>query len=333
MAPLISLVIPNRNGEATIGKCLEAAFSSSYTHFEVIVVDDCSNDRSIEIIKRYPCTLVRLEKHSGASTARNAGARSGKGDTLFFTDADCLLQRDTLSIVSRTVADEGPDVVVGGTYTRVPHDKRFFSVFQSVFISYSETKRPDRPDYIATHAMAIDARAFRAANGFAEDFLPILEDVEFSHRLRMAGYKLVMNPDLQVRHIFNYSLFGSLRNALRKSLYWTVYSLGNRDLLSDSGAASIELKINVGTYFLGALFLLIALLTGNPLYLSLMVLGVALSLLVNRGLFRAMYRTGGFAFASAAAAYYVMVYPLPVGAGALAGVLRYLGAPRRPRLD
>ncbi len=331
MARFISVVIPNRNGEATIGKCLDAVFSSRYEDFEVIVVDDASEDASIAIIETFPCRLLRLETHSGAARARNLGALHSKGDTLFFTDADCLLQEDTLSIAGKTLAGEGPDVVLGGTYTPIPYDRRFFSVFQSVFINYAETKNADRPDYIATHAMVIDARTFRENNGFAEEFLPILEDVEFSHRLRRAGYRLRMDPQLQVRHIFNFSVLGSLRNALRKSLYWTIYSLARGDLLADSGTASTELKINVGTYALGALLLLLAFSTGRPLFLLFLPLLIAFNLFSNRGLIRALSSTGGPGFAVAATLYYVLAYPAAVGTGALLGALRYLAAAARPR--
>ncbi|HWR72893.1 MAG TPA: glycosyltransferase family A protein, partial [Nitrospirota bacterium] len=130
---LISVIIPVHNGEATIGKCLEAVFASRYARFEVIVVDDRSTDDSPDIIGRYPCRLVRLETHAGASAARNAGARQSTGEYLFFIDADCVLQEDTLSRVNSALAGAGP-AVVGGTYTPLPFDSGFFSTFQSVFI-------------------------------------------------------------------------------------------------------------------------------------------------------------------------------------------------------
>jgi hypothetical protein len=134
-----------------------------------------------------------------------------------------------------------------------------------------------------------------------------------------------------VRHIFNFSVLGSLRNALRKSLYWTNYSLARGDLLADSGTASTELKINVGTYVLGALLLLLALSTGQPLFLPVLPPLIAFNLLANRGLIRALSSTGGPGFAVAATLYYVLVYPLAVGTGALLGGLRYLAAAERPR--
>ena len=117
MTPLISIIIPNRNGEATIGLCLEAVYRSTYEPFEVIVVDDDSGDRSVAEVERFPCRLVRLDRHGGASAARNAGAAASRGEILFFTDSDCLLEADTLAIAAAAFAQHGPEVIVGGTYT------------------------------------------------------------------------------------------------------------------------------------------------------------------------------------------------------------------------
>ena len=325
MPGFISVIIPNHNGSGTIGDCLKAVFASDHGDFEVIVVDDCSVDDSIDVIKRFPCKLVRLDRHSGAAKARNAGAWQSDGDILFFTDADCLLQHDTLTVASETAALEGPDVIVGGTYTLLPHDKRFFSRFQSVFINYSETKQAANPDYLATHALAIHARTFRDNHGFAEDFLPILEDVEFSHRLRRAGYRLVLLPTIQVRHIFNYSLYRSLRNAIRKAMYWTLYSLRNRDLLHDSGTASTELKLNVAAYSAVALLLFAYLASGNSILLAPTTVVLAINAWGSRGLLMAFYRAAGLGFASAATLYYVLLYPLAVGIGAATGAVKFLG--------
>lgn len=320
----ISIVISNYNKAATIGKCLEAVFSSRYKNFEVIVVDDHSKDNSVEIIKRFPCRLICLERHAGSSKARNIGALNSNGEVLFFTDADCLLKEDTLSIINRTLSTTRADVVIGGTYTKKPYDRRFFSLFQSVFINYSETKNVENPDYIATHAMVIDAQVFRKSGGFCEDFLPILEDVEFSHRLRRKGYRLIMNPEIQVQHIFDFSLSKSMRNAVRKSMYWTMYSLRNKDLFSDSGTASVELKVNVVSYFLSLFFLILWILLEKSLFLYPLVMIFASNIFVNRLLLKAFYEAGGIIFAGLAFVYYTMLYPLPVGIGVIRGMMNFL---------
>jgi len=320
----ISIIIPNYNGAATIGKCLEAAFASRYENFEVVVVDDCSRDRSVETINPFPCRLIKLTEHAGAAQARNIGVQHAKGEIIFFVDADCLLTPDALSIASAACQSHGPGFVIGGTYTLEPYDRSFFSRFQSVFIHYSETKHLEHPDYIATHAMVIAAQTFQAAGGFWQEEMPILEDIEFSHRLRRMGYCLVMHPDLLVQHVFNYTFIKSIRNAVRKASYWTAYSLQHHDIFVDSGTASIELKLNVVCWCLS--FLLITGCLGFPAWLLclslLLVNGV--NFLASRNMIRKMVSGIGWWFGFKAAIYYFLLYPAAVGLGVTVGIGQYL---------
>ncbi len=321
MGTRLSVIIPNYNGGRTIGRCLEALFASAFDNFEVVVVDDCSSDGSPEIITLFPCTLVRLHQRSGAAKARNVGAQNSSGEVLFFIDADCIVQSDTLSRVDRSVA-AADGAVVGGTYTRLPADDCFFSTFQSVFIHYSETKR-ERPDYIASHAMAIRKDLFEKSGGFPEAFMPIIEDVEFSHRLRRSGSTLRMDPYILVSHFFDFTLVKSLRNAFRKSMYWTAYSLRNRDLLTDSGTASAELKTNVAAYFSLLIICALSLFFQRPVILWGMLPFLGLSACINRNFLSELHRTKGASFALLSGLYYLLVYPLPVGAGSIAGMIKY----------
>lgn len=326
MEKFISLVIPNYNGGATIGKCLEAAFASRYGNFEVVVVDDCSTDASVEIISRFPCKLVRLKKRSGVSTARNSGAQSSRGEVLFFTDADCLIKDDALSLANAAIAEHGK-AVIGGTYTPLPFDADFFSTFQSLFIHYSETKYRE-PDYIAAHAMVIDAEVFRKSGGFDENFLPNSEDVEFSHRLRRSGCRLVMQPAILVTHIFNFTFSKSLRNAYRKSKWWTVYSLKNEDVLADSGTASVELKAAVICLFLNIPLMLLSLLRMNQWYLVPIPFLYAVDLYFLRNTIAFFFREKGVTYAILAALHYTWVYAFAVGVGAFMGIVSWISARR-----
>jgi GT2 family glycosyltransferase len=327
----VSLVIPNRNGSATIGLCLAAAVRSLTDRDEIIVVDDCSTDGSIEIIEKYPCRLVRLDRHSSAARARNLGAQHSRGDILFFTDADCLVREDALSRARTALAGSGPGMIIGGTYTAEPQDADFYSRFQSVFINHAETRRPHDPDYIASHAMALWRSTFLESNGFPEAFLPIIEDVEFSHRLRREGVRLIMDPAIQVRHIFGFSLNRSLRNAGRKTRYWTRYSLKNQDLLADSGTASRGLKTNVAAW-LASLAAACGATAFSPLLLALVPLIMGVNGIANASLLRAWWKTGRPGFGVRAAAYYTLVYPAAVAAGAARGLADHLadGSRRRP---
>ena len=327
MDPFVSLVIPNYNGAATIERCVEAAFASRHANLEVIVVDDGSEDDSLERIRRLPCRVIPLPRRRGAAAARNAGARESRGEVLFFTDADCLLQPDAVTQAVATLGSMS-DMAVGGTYAPVAPEASFFDRFQSVFVNHFETRHAPHADYLATHALAIARATLRHHGGFAEDGLPLLEDVEFSHRLRRGGCRLVMNPAVQARHVCSYSFARSLRNAYRKARYWTCYSLGAGDLLADSGTASHELKLDVGAWCLSTALLAAGLALAAPAWAVAAAALQAANACANRGLLEAFRRTHGIRFAAASALYYLLVYPVAVGAGALSGAWLYGTRPR-----
>lgn len=320
----VSVIIPNRNGAATIGLCLEAALASRHDSFEVVVVDDGSEDNSLEIISRHPCTLVSFNRPRGSSAARNAGAAHSRGRILFFIDADCLLERETIRLAEEAAMLHGPATIVGGTYTNTPYDRGFYSFYQSVFVNFSETRHGGSPDYLAAHAMILHAEAFRRSGGFPERFLPIIEDVEFSHRLRRQGYRLRMEPHIQVRHIFNFTLTGSLANAFRKSFYWTTYSLNHRDLLADSGCASHGLKISALLLAAAAGCLLTSYLLPETVPRTAALLPLLLNPLINGSFLRHCRAAGGIRFAIPAALYTLLPYPAAAGLGGLWGLVRHL---------
>lgn len=316
----ISVIVPNYNGASTIGLCLEALLASVHKSYEIIVVDDGSTDNSVDIISQYPCCLVRLPEHAGAAAARNVGAQNSNGEILFFTDADCLVLPDTLGVAEHAIDKADPETIIGGTYTRKPFDKGFFSIFQSVFIHYSELKNPDNPDYVATHAMAVTATTFKSSGGFNEN-VPILEDVEFSHRMKRKGAHLRMTPNLLVRHIFNFSLIRSMRNGYRKSKFWARYSLMNRDLFADSGTASFELKASVLLFHMLILHSLGWIMLPGVIPAAAILVLVFINILVCHRMLGLFYSSGGVLLSIKAAGYFMLVYPMAVSAGIFSGLL------------
>ncbi len=89
--PLISVVIPAFNRQDTISYCLESVLAQTYKNLEVIVVDDCSTDSTVSIVRSHPDPRVRcvvLETHAGAQGARNRGILEAKSDWIAFQDSD-----------------------------------------------------------------------------------------------------------------------------------------------------------------------------------------------------------------------------------------------------
>ena len=87
--PLISIVMPVFNGELYIGEALDSVFAQTYQHFEVIVVDDGSTDRTLDIVGGYG-DRIRLftQQNRGNSSARNRGAEIATGEWTAQLDAD-----------------------------------------------------------------------------------------------------------------------------------------------------------------------------------------------------------------------------------------------------
>jgi len=113
---MISVIIPAKNTEDTIGNCLRAVLSQRYvnTDYEVIVVDDGSTDRTAEIAKSMRARVIQQE-NAGPAAARNAGAEAAYGEILAFTDADCVPSPEWLHYLTMPFRD--PQVIgTKGTY-------------------------------------------------------------------------------------------------------------------------------------------------------------------------------------------------------------------------
>ena len=110
--PLISVIIPTFNREKTISYCLQSVLAQTYKNFEVVVVDDCSTDNTVNVVKRGTDPRVRcvvLEKNSGAQAARNRGIYEAKADWIAFQDSDDEWIPDKLEKQVAALADGNYD--------------------------------------------------------------------------------------------------------------------------------------------------------------------------------------------------------------------------------
>ena len=116
--PAISIIIPMYNAEKYVGECLDSILAQTFTDYEVIAVDDCSTDKTREIVESYlprfngKLQLIRSEKNSGgAGTPRNKAIRYSVGEYLFFMDSDDAFVDNALEILYKTAEKYSADVV------------------------------------------------------------------------------------------------------------------------------------------------------------------------------------------------------------------------------
>src|SRR3972149_5580300 len=97
--PVISIVIPTYNRGKTINRAIESVLSQTFKEYEIIVIDDGSNDNTRDIIKRH-IRKVRYyyQNNSGPSKARNIGIHMAKGEWIAFLDSDDLWFKTKLEI-------------------------------------------------------------------------------------------------------------------------------------------------------------------------------------------------------------------------------------------
>jgi glycosyltransferase involved in cell wall biosynthesis len=107
--PKFSIVIPVYNVEKYIGKCLESIKKQTFKDYEIIVVDDGSDDNSMKIVKKYDTKIIN-SSHVGVSEARNIGAKHAKGEYLIFLDSDDYWDKDLLKELTKSM-DNNPDLI------------------------------------------------------------------------------------------------------------------------------------------------------------------------------------------------------------------------------
>jgi glycosyltransferase involved in cell wall biosynthesis len=115
MQNLVSVIIPCFNAERWIAEAINSCLEQTYPHIEIIVIDDCSTDNSLEIIKSYgdKITWEQLAEKKNGSYARNRGFALSKGEYIQFLDADDFILPEKIERQINFLSETGADVVYG----------------------------------------------------------------------------------------------------------------------------------------------------------------------------------------------------------------------------
>ena len=116
---LISIIIPVYNEELTVGNIIDRAkwvIQQTELKNEVVVVDDCSFDRSLEVAKKHSAKIYALKQHLGKGYALRAGFAKAKGDIIVTIDSDGSHKPEELLEVLAPILEEKADLVIGSRY-------------------------------------------------------------------------------------------------------------------------------------------------------------------------------------------------------------------------
>lgn len=124
--PFFSVIIPLYNKENYVENALKSILNQTFTDYEVIIVNDCSTDKSVAKIASYLSDNVRLiehEKNKGLSATRNTGIQNAKADYVTYLDADDLWKPTFLETIHRLIINFPEAKIFGTNYEEIYGDK------------------------------------------------------------------------------------------------------------------------------------------------------------------------------------------------------------------
>jgi glycosyltransferase involved in cell wall biosynthesis len=309
---LLSIVIPAHNAERTLPACLEAIEQSAGASSEVIVVDDRSIDRTVELA-RGRCSRIVSSRGPGPAAARNTGARIARGDVIVFLDADVTVHADTLQRLAATL-DDAPDLAaVFGSYDDAPAAPNFLSQFKNLMHHFVHQNSPPEAMTFWAGCGAIRRSAFDAVGGFSASRFAhaSVEDIELGFRLWREGYRVRLDPSIQVKHLKRWGFFSLLHTDLfRRAIPWSRLILETRvlpDQLNLKGTARLSAVLLL--FFLAAVALLvIGDGEGMPVIVAAGLASWTLALVINRPFYAFLQRKKGGVFAARAVFWHQLYY-------------------------
>ena len=208
--PKVSVLIPARNEENNIERCVQSLLLQDYPNFEVIVLDDQSSDSTKSILKKMAMTAAGLhmiegrplpDGWMGKSWACTQLAEKAQGDLFYFTDADTVHQPDALTKIVMALLGEQADFITGfphqemhtwGERLIVPFFTWAFYTFLPLWMAY-QMRFPALSNAIG-QMMLFRRDAYQAIGGHGGVSDQITEDLELAKKIKAAGLRWrVMN--------------------------------------------------------------------------------------------------------------------------------------------
>jgi len=226
---LVSVIVPARNEEVSLGACLESLVTQTGVCFEIIVVDDGSTDGTRRIAESFPSVRVidappLPAGWSGKNNAVAAGAVKARGQWLLFTDADTVHLPGSLSR-SLTEAQQNQAALLSYSPQQEVHGILEQAVMPVIFAELAATYRPSRVSNPRSSAAAangqyllVSREAYEAVGGHAAIAVSLLEDVALARNVKQSGRKIFFRYGADAVRTRMYRSFAQLREGWTKNL-------------------------------------------------------------------------------------------------------------------
>ncbi|MEA3489027.1 MAG: glycosyltransferase [Candidatus Omnitrophota bacterium] len=197
--PFVSVVVPVLNERELIGRTISSLLDQSYPKekYEIIIVDNGSNDGTKQIIQKYPVKFLKERKKS-AFSARNKGARAVKGEYIVFMDADCFAGSEWLENLVDVVIQEGASIVAGKIENYIVRDNFANKLLAKRCAPEVRKENVQRYNSVASGNMIISRRIFEETGFF--EICGFASDNELSRKVFDSGGKISYTERAVVKH-------------------------------------------------------------------------------------------------------------------------------------
>ena len=218
MLPELSIIIPTHNSASTIDRCINSLNAQSYHRekYEIIIVDDGSKDKTIELAKKAGVDKIIETEPCFQGKARNIGVKNSKGDFVAFIDSDCLAKEGWIKAVFDGLSSKG--AITGPIENGNPQSHVAWVEYLVEFGGWSQYREQSFVPFFPGCNGACKKDDFLRAGGFVES--EASEDVLFGISLRRAGINLRFIPEMQVLHLCRTSLKNILKNMEKLGRYF-----------------------------------------------------------------------------------------------------------------
>lgn len=291
---MISIVIPTYNAAKFMPALLDSIFKQSVEDMEVLIVDDCSTDNTVEIAQKYPVKVIRLEINSGPAKARNIGVKAAKGDIIFFLDADVIVLDGTLNAVKEHFEKDPSAKCVIGICSTEPLNEGFVPRYMAMFeyIHLIGTK-DDKVSVFAPRCGAIRKDFFMEIGMYNESYKGAdVEDFELARMVNKTD-PIILNKKMLVRHQFA-DFKQAMRNYFKRTVMW-VHLFFKEKKLDNAGPTAPSNGIAAVCAFLS--FFILLFMPLFPIAKNIFIFLLIVFLLSNMKWWNFMRKEAGFLFA------------------------------------
>ena len=191
------MIIPVFNDEKNLAACLGSIFACDYGKpFEVVIYDDCSTDGSAKVAEGFGCRVVKSDVNRGPGVGRNLAAKEAKGDVFAFTDSDCVVPKDYLSVIDDIFSD--PKILAAAGKYSVSLNPQFVSKYRMYESSFHIFRERVFVNHSSSNNLLCCKDTFFKSGGFGDR--RIAEDMVFGGNLYKIGVDILLVPELTVSH-------------------------------------------------------------------------------------------------------------------------------------